>query len=206
MTASDVYGRMVGADDIGDAVVNEIRTRSDHYLAEKARQRGLPADALPPFASIDEAASAVLLPEHSYPACIVAVLGLDQPERFDGGWWSARWQVGVSVFVATGEYADLRVLVGMYAAAMRSLMVQSDLAGLARDVVMTGEAYDVATDDSGRNVGGATVVVDVHVDAVARDHVLLDPLPADPYAAPPVVPPVSQVDATVDHIDLVEDP
>jgi hypothetical protein len=187
---SDVFGRIIGADDVREALVDHIKTWSPTYLAEVSRQAGLPAGTLPTFRQYQEMVDFAELGEHQSPACVVTPSGMDDAEEYadgDGGYLDGRWTATAYVFVVGTDHDTVARLVARYCKALRALLRQQPIRGLQATVRIVGEAYNElpGSDVSDRRFrGGGAVVCTVDVEGVnaltaAISAPDLDPAPPD---------------------------
>lgn len=196
MPESEIYGPIVGGDDVEAAVLTTLQTWLPAYLAEVSRRDGRDANALPaPKAWItDDEADSFMGGNGQLPAVVISCPGLADKAVKDGGRnYRAPWAVIVGVIVKADTQENTHKLARLYAKALRWIMVQKgDHAGFARGTTWEDEEYDYGQEDDGRTLAAARVTFEVEVADVASG--LGGPLtvPADPYALVPDDPTVGE--------------
>jgi hypothetical protein len=183
------YGRILGADDVHDAMLAHLKAWTPAYIAEVARQAGLAPDALPAFRDWDVLPEASARAEHRLPSCVVTSQGMDEALEDGDGVMSGRWMVTASAYASARTSVETQRLVARYAKAIRAAVMQHrSLGGFAYDVACVGEGYADEPLDSERPdhgvLGGASVVFAIRVDAITKTFAgPLEP-PADPLTVP----------------------
>lgn len=176
-----VFGPIVSAFEIEDALVGCVRKWIRDYLAEVQRQRHLEPDGLPEFRSIVAAGDISKFPEDQLPSLMIASPGLDTTgsrgrlEAHGDGGYVARWRVECnSEISARGNRQALR-LARLYTAAVRTLLVQqaldrddADDALELRRVEWTGERYDLRDSTTDRTRAAGTTILAVEVAEVTN--------------------------------------
>lgn len=203
---SGVIGPIVGGDTVGDAVLAQLKLWMPTYLAEISRQRGLPADTLPPVASWDLLSPGQRLIEWKSPAVAVSPMRIDRirggiAARIGGGTdpdvsadqtLSVGMLVTVNFLVESTDHQATFRLAARYAAAGRATLLQHPrLDGLSKTIELVEEGFQgLQTRDKSRFQGGAAVAIRVHINDAMRvrpDGLEIDP-PADPLTGPPDAP------------------
>jgi hypothetical protein len=148
-----VYGPLIAATDIEDAIQAVLQEWIGGYLFELERQHGLEVGALPEPRSWITSAQIEKFPEDQTPCVVITSPGtLDEPAADGRGLYRARWRIDIATqAVAGGNRIALR-LARLYTAAMRAVAVQHQDAGLARRVDWLGESYDVLDSADDRTV------------------------------------------------------
>lgn len=185
MSAANLFGRIVTGKHVRTAMRDHLQLWLPSYLAEIARDDGRDGGALPLFRSW---VSALDMPdgkwiEDQMPSCVIVAPGLfDDPTKHRGV-YTARWAVSVGCVISGQDRENTFDLVELYAAAVRSSVVQnSALGGFATATDWVGERYDDIPNDMARTLGAGTVqfVVEVQgsIDAAEGPYTpLADPVP-----------------------------
>jgi hypothetical protein len=192
-----IYGPIVTGQDVRDAAEATIKLWLPAYLAEVGRQKALDSP-LPLFRSYNPALTFSDRAEYEQlPQCIIVAPGLAAPPRRDGRAYEATWAVGVGIVAMADTWEHTLVLGELYAAVVRSIMVQHrSLGGVATNTVWTDEKYDQIEGDNESELVGAIVNFDVTVENVVDSG-------AGP-TSPPEQPGTSQQWPQVKTIEIVE--
>lgn len=198
---TSVYGEIITGTSVRRAAEATIRRWFPGYLAEVARQTGWDGPALPSFRSYVTSTDVDRMVEDQLPSCIIVAPGLaDAPIRHGDGKYSAMWIVNMGVAVSGQDRENTMELAEMYAAALRTIMLQRrSLGGFAQGVEWVGEGFDELDRDDVRTlcVGYVQFLVDVAgiVDIYQGP---TDP-PVDPTDDPGEWPTVGSVSVTVEQ-------
>ena len=169
MNGDSIYGRMVSASDVEDAVLAQLQTWLADYLMEVERYHQLEVGSLPMPRSWVVSSEVEKFPEDQLPALILASPGLTEPPLADGrGIYTARWQMTASVMVSVrGNRLALRIA-RLYALAVRgALLQQQSLPELpARRIDWMDERYRLLDSIDDRTVCISEVEVGVEVSDV----------------------------------------
>ena len=163
---SSLYGRLISALDVEQALAARVTARFGDYLHEVERQHGLELDALP-------APRAVLIaperfPEDQLPAIVVGSPGTaDLPAATGQGLYAVRWELVLTIHVAAADGA--LKLVKLYALALRALAVQQP-SPLFMGVDWVNERYRPSNLVGGRSYCTADVTLEVQVPDVTDRH------------------------------------
>lgn len=195
----DLYGPILGLDDVAAAVEAFLQRWLPGYLAAVARRHD---QALPAIADFDLAGAELPdLAERSYPAVVISSPGVEfdlGAGQLDGG-----WLVAVTVYVQASSRRAARTLVGRYVKAARAAVMQHrSLDGFASTTFAERESYAVVPDTAlnGFRAGG-TLLLRVWVAAVTDLHGGPDEPPADPAADPGDAPAVATVGVAVEPLE-----
>lgn len=176
------FGQILTGPQVEAAVLQTLRLWTPHYLDELGRQLTLP-NALPAPRSYRVWSDQEHWPEDQTPAVIVVCPGIvkDSPTRNPTG-YDATWRVSAGCVVTAVDQVHVRHNAGVYAAALRSALVQHpSLGGRALATRWRGE--DIVQDaESGRTT--ALAIADFEVDVAD----VVDPQ-AGPLQVPDPVPP-----------------
>lgn len=162
---SSLYGRLIAAVDVEQALKARIDARLDAYLDEVERQHGLePGTLQRPRAFV----VAERFPEDQLPAIVVESPGTtDLPEPDGHGRYIARFELVLAIHVAAGDGA--LELAKLYALALRALALQQPSA-LFMGVDWISERYPRPELVGGRTFYTAEVALEVQVPEVLDRH------------------------------------
>lgn len=206
MTGS-VFGPMLSAHVVEDAVVDTVALWLPTYLAEVERQQGLPPGGIARPASLSTRSLFEVRAEESLPAIVVVSPGTaGTPERAGDRTQRAQWVVDVVAVVSAPTDVLTRRMGQLYAAALRTLLLQrSSLGGVAaRGLTWLGDSYTPIPSEGARTIYGAAVQVLVRMDAVVDGWG--GPPPAsepgeDPLTPWPSWPTITDVGITVERTE-----
>lgn len=179
-----VYGPLVTANDVEQAVLDTIRKWERDYLRAVALHAGQQSGSLPAHKAHVTYIDLDKYPEDQLPACVVqAPAILEVPGRRAKS-YTTRWAVGVGSIVRGKTPAQTLRLAQLYAAAMRTLLIQKgSLGGFAQGTTWIDESYDDAlTVADQRTVAAGVIALAVDVYGVV-----------DPSAGPTNPTPEDQV-------------
>jgi len=150
---NSVYGPIVAATDVEDAVRDILQKWIAGYLFETERQHGMPVGELPVPRSWITSAAIEKFPEDQVPCVVITSPStLDQPAADGNGLYRARWRIDVATQAVAGGNRIAPRLARLYTAAMGLCAVQHQNSGLARRVDWLGERYDVLGSEDDRTV------------------------------------------------------
>lgn len=147
--ATNVFGPAIIKTDVEAAVIATLKLWFPTYLAEFERRTGRDHGVLPPPRSWLPTNT---MPRHfagPFPAVIVISTGIpEKPVQQGDGTLTAWWDVNVAIIVKANEPAASRELSGIYAAALRLMLLQKQsLDGFAAQIEFNAEADDAVPDD-----------------------------------------------------------
>jgi hypothetical protein len=201
----DIFGDIVDADTIEQAVLTTLKDWLPAHLRHQERRKALAAGTLPdpkswPVTSeFDMDANALL------PAIIVESPGTG-PVRHDRGVYSVTWRFEIAVVLGDRHEREARKLAALYIAAVRGALAQNRTLGgtveACRWVGPDDHAYGITEKRAQRAIYGTAFEVDVR-DVVNARLGPTDP-PADPADPPNPDPSPTDADITVTATDLEE--
>lgn len=217
-----LFGRLVGAHHVEDAVVNVLTYWYPTYLHEAERVSGLVPGTLQLPRSIRVSSEQATMPEDHTPALIVRSPGVTDIPGVNGArQYQARWVIEVGVLVSAigtmdnGTPRALR-LARIHALALRACVVQQpdtpDVIPGGRNVLFrrdwVDETYDTLPSVDDRTICLATVRVDIEVpDVLTSDAGPIEPIaPPDPPDVTPPVPSPEWPVAVIHDIELIKIP
>lgn len=185
MSSTNVFGPIVTGKQVRLAMRSHLQAWFPSYLAEVARGDGRDPSAVPVFRSY---ASLLDMPdgrfvEEQMPSCVIVAPGLLEMPMKKSGVYIARWAVNVGAIVSGQNKENTFDLSELYAAALRSAVVQNPgLGGFATATDWLGERYDEIPNAMDRTLAAGTVQFRVEVQSAidARggpDAPLADPIP-----------------------------
>ena len=185
---SEVFGRMLSASQIEEAVVAAMKKWYPTYLREQENQMELPEFTLPiPQNYSDRNKFDMEAPEELPKIVVIAPGTVGAPRKGGGGIYSAVWRLGVGIAIGADNEVDANRLVKAFGAATRGLMMQSSELGPlgAIDIEWTDELYeDLPVPNAVQLVKAASLYfnIDFH-DVITRGHGPLVP-DSQPYTIP----------------------
>jgi len=181
-----VFGPMVGASDVREAMSATVQTWAGAYIAEMAALTGA---ALSPFQSWKVLYEYRTLPASEAPACWVTCTGTHgRPERQGNGRYMADWAVDVSVVVNGTTWDEAADRTAAYVTAVRTAILQhGSLGGLAQSTTWLGERYTAVDHSATRTLGVGLIAFGVRVDNVVN----ASAGPATPTAGPALAPTIA---------------
>lgn len=199
-----MFGPIVSGRTVRLAMQSHLKLWFPTYLAAVARSEGKDPSTYPVFRSW---VSSLDLPdgkyeEHQMPSCVIVTPGLlEEPERLSGKLKTV-WAVSVGAVVSGQDRDNTFELAEMYAAAVRTAVMQhTSLGGTVEGVDWIGERFDDIPNDMLRTLAAGSVHFAVEVYPTLElgagpDEPLVDPIP-DPGVAATFV----SVDATIEGAD-----
>lgn len=186
MSDLSIYGRIVTAPEVEQAVTAVIEERIEEYVARMERHAGRNVKSIALPKSYITKNDLDHWPEESLPSVVVTAPGLDGPPKMEGdGSYRAKWLVGVGVVVGATSTSKAIELSKLYGAAVRELLIQnSSLEGFSEGITWENEKYDDLGDQDSLNLAAASVIIGVEVRGVAnRSGGTMEP-PKEPYEEP----------------------
>jgi hypothetical protein len=185
----DLFGPIVTGVDVEAAVEATIKMWMPTYLAEVAHQAGRARDDLKSFVTYLPMTDLMWWNDTGVPACLIVAPGTIEEPRRRSPAYDAAWSVTVTAIVSAPDTRATYALAGIYAAALRALILQHpSLGGFASSVNWISERYDPLEAQASRSLGAGSVQFAVYVDDVTSWR-----------SAGPVTP---LVDTTMDPGDL----
>lgn len=181
--ALPLFGQLISASDVEDALLELLRLWMPDYIYELERQHGIPVATLPAPRSYIATTDVNRMPEEQIPSVMVANLGTSGvPEGRGDGRYDAQWRFDIGVqCVVRGNREALR-LARLYAAAARAVALQQGQKTWDR-VIWVGERYGVLESVADRTTCVGVTTVDVLVPDVVNRHA--GPIePLGPYPDP----------------------
>jgi len=183
---TSIYGDIITGIDVEKAAADTIQLWLPDYLAEVGAKYGFARGTLPVFRSYVPALTIDKFEEDQTPSCVIVAPGtLDVPERRQGA-ANVRWSLGIGCVVSGKDRDNTRLLAVIYAAAVRTMLLQkSSLGGFAEGVNWISERYDSlpASAEMARTLGAGVLQFGVDVNKVSLTSG--GPMaPVDPAVAP----------------------
>jgi hypothetical protein len=198
-----IFGTIITGRGVRLAMQNHLQLWFPSYIAEVSRSEGFDPATMPLFRSW---VSALEMPdgkyeEHQMPSCVIVAPGLlGEPEK-RGGKAIATWAVSVGCVVSGQDRESTFTLAELYAAAVRSAVVQnSSLGGFASATDWLGERYDDLPNDMLRTLAAGSVQFAVEVQGAVMPSEGPDVSPVDPIPDPAQRATFVQVDATIEGV------
>lgn len=198
MSDLEVFGPLVLATDVEDALEVTLKKWMATYLGFTERHIGKPANWLPAPKSYTVTSDFDAFPEEAVPAVLLICPGIDKPLMDGKREYRAVFPVRVGIRVESRDRRASERLAKYYAGALRSLLVaKGSLGDFAEATTWTGEEYGThVSDRSQRTFGSADIKLNIEVRKVVKRLTG----PAEP-AKDPSVPPLAW--PTVAHITPV---
>jgi len=181
----EVYGRLIDATQVEDAVEDSLKLWLPAYIAEVERQNSMDPQSLPLPASYSRVNEFYKWSEDQLPAVLIVSPGLAPtiPKMKGNGIYHCWWRVGVAIIAAGQDRETTRMLAKRYTAAVRGALLQH--AGLgdfgAEGITWNGERNSDVPDDSTRTLGSGACTFDVEVSEVVNARLGPSTPPDDPY-------------------------
>lgn len=193
-----IHGEVIGADDLRLALKQHLALWTPAYIAEVARQLGLPADALPMFRSYEIRTDDVFEDRQNLPGVNVRCDGFTA-QRKSGRTVRATSTVVVQVFVTSTSEENATQLVGRYLKAVKLAVVKHPrLGGIADGVLWELDRYTPPRTRQRLVASGGASVFTVTVPDAMHITPGADEPPADPFADPGDWIPATDLELTVD--------
>lgn len=165
----DIYGQILSARDVRQALLNTIQTWSPQYIAEIATVTGLP---LQPFGSWEAVYDNRALPPDQTAACWTTCTTTDPkrpPRRQGDGIYSTVWIADANIVCYGTTWDEAADLIAAYTSAVRALTVQQgSLGGFASNTRWLGEASKEIEHQRTRTVQVATISFAVTVNGTVN--------------------------------------
>lgn len=166
---SNMFGPIITAGEVRQAIQDTIMLWMPDYLYEVGERNGFDRGDLPLFQSFAPMIVWDKFEEDAIPACLIVAPGtLDVPQK-RGGKMNVRWGVGIGCVVSGQDREGTWKLGEIYAAAVRTLLLQHpSLGGFASGVNWISERYDQLPSDSARTLGAGSLQFGIDVEGVAE--------------------------------------
>jgi hypothetical protein len=195
----DIFGDIVDADTIEQAAKQTLQAWLPAHLAHQERRRDLQMRSIAHPRSWPTVSEFDPEPHEQLPSIVLVSPGTTGEIHRDGsGRHSATWRLDIIAAVASSTEPEVRRLAGVYAAAIRGVLVQNpELGGVAARTRWMGEDYAVGTTHRGPR---AMVEVSFEIDVDDVVDARLGPLapPPDPYD-PGALPEIENATLTVER-------
>lgn len=182
-----VFGQIIDADQVEQALRTTLQTWIVPYLAEAERQLEFTPRTLPAPRSWPLVSEFDIRPHEQLPAIIIASPGTANEPEHDRGIYRATWRLEIAVAIADTTETAARRLASIYIAAIRAIVLQR----LARDHELVDTAIWTGPDDHAVGVtdtGGQRAIYGTTFHIVVRSVVNARKGPAappdDPYEPP----------------------
>jgi len=143
---NEVFGRILSASQIEEAIEALLKKWFPTYLAEQARQMDVSHNILPAPQNYTNRNSFDALQGEKIPKVVVIAPGLqDSPTRVGGGQYRAIWRLGVGVATGGKDEQSANLRVKAYGAAARAILPQQQSDTNIPGLVQTrwvNETYD----------------------------------------------------------------
>jgi hypothetical protein len=198
------FGHMISGYDVQEAVKRTTRRWSDDYLAEIARLAGRARGDLPSFRSYKRAiALDDKRVEDQLPCCLIIAPGTIETPVKRSKQIDARWELGFGIVLQGQNEDNLWQNVQLYAAAMRTMLLQkSSLGGFALGVNWISERYDQLRSANVRNLMAGTLHFGIDVPKVSHPERGPQEPRVDVTQPPEEWPTVAEVDVDIVPLDL----
>ena len=196
-----IFGDIVTGADVEAAVQATIERWMPDYLAEVGAKYGYARGSLPLFRSFVPSLTIDTFEEDQTPSCVIVSPGtLSNPEKRQRA-MHARFALGIGCIVSGKDKDNTRLLARIYAAAVRTLIIQKPSLGeFAEGVNWISERYDAITalESASRTLGAGVLQFGVDVGYVNQAYG--GPMaPTDPTVPPGDWPEVEKVVLTIDQ-------
>ena len=165
-----VFGRIMTARDVEQRCLDRLKLWSPTYLAELERQTGRTPGSLPTVRAWTFANDFEKWVEDQLPAVLLLSTGLsDEPKKDGRAVWRGNWAVGLACIVSTSDLNNTSALARLYAAALRTVLLQHPPEGCF-GITWRGEQYDDIQQIEGRSISAGQVIFDVEYNEVVSDY------------------------------------
>lgn len=201
---TDIYGPIITRQDVEAAFLQTVKTWLTVYLYELERRGGRDVGSIARPKSWNVQAESRIWPEDQLPAILVVSGGLaDQPTKDGDGLYRAGWSVGLMVVLSARTVSEAGELVGLYTAAVRTLIVQHpSLGGLATATEWRDESYNNAPVEVQRTGQAGLLEFSVYVDDIVSTRGGPATPPPDPTIEPGDWPLVQEADVLIQKESL----
>jgi len=211
-STSDIFQRIVSANQVEEAVRDTLKLWMPVYLQEMELQLGRTRKKVPVPRSFMVAGELEQLRENQLPGILVQSPGLTGVPWHDGeGMYTATWRIISTALVSALDQESTRAVAKLYGAAMRGILVQKPTLGeFAINTKWTSESYnDLPTPDGERNLTLVSIWCEVTVEDVVNKmggpRTYPTPDPPDPATQPGSQwPLVEEVDIDVE-LEAIDD-
>lgn len=199
----DVFGQILTAREVRQALLTTIEYWSTTYIAEVAAITGL---SMAPFGSWEAIYDVRALPADETAACWVTCRTTNPkrpPQRQGTGIWWGHWLAEANIVAYGGNWDEAADLIAAYLGAVRTLVLQhKSLGGFATDTVWMGEATKEIEHTPRRTIETGVVQFDITVAGLSCEGFG----PAEPLTAPGTQPgpTVETVSTTYEQSILVQ--
>lgn len=200
MTDPDVFGDIIDADTIEQAVRDTLQAWLPAHLAHQERRKGLPQGTLPQPRSWPTVSEFDLEAHEQLPAVVIVSQGsTGTPERNPKGEYRKTWRFEIAAVIGDKTEREARKLGALYLAAIIGALVQNQtLGGVAescRNVGPDDHAFGTTERRAQRAIYGTAF--EVTVKAAFNDRLGPATPPDDPYHPDPFPPSPLEAEITV---------
>ena len=159
-TISAEVGPMITGNDIEQALIAVLKAWLPSYLAEAERQHGWPVGKTPaPRGYVQTGVALEKWPQDQLPCIVIMAGGINTKPRVEGspGTLTAIWNVQVGAIFSSAWGDSSRAHSQLYAAAIRTCLIQRPLESVRAEVDYQGEIYDLLDFDEGRTYSASVV-------------------------------------------------
>lgn len=163
-----IFGRIITRHHLENAAKLTLQTWLSTYLAEVERQSDVVAGSYERPRSYTTSNDFEKFDEAQTPAIIIVSSGIiGTPVKQGDGTYRTTWALGVGVVCSGSDEGDVRTMVNIYTAAIRTLLVQRPSLGqFAQGLNYEDEKYDEVTGAKRRTLQAGYVACSVEVDNV----------------------------------------
>lgn len=192
------FGDVVASGEVEDAARATLQAWLPSHLDHQRRRRSLPAGGVPRPRSWPTVSEFDPEPHEQLPSVVLVSPGTtDVMQAGAEGDVSATWRLEIVAGVAGRDEPQARLLAGIYAAAIRSALIQNGSLGIGARTRWTGEDYAVGATNRGPRAL-AQVSFTVEVDDVVNVGAGPAVPPPDPTAPPSDDPTASSATVTIE--------
>lgn len=196
---TSTLGPFLGAPHVRQAVLATLAAWGPLYVAEASRQSGFDLPGFKDFVNEPLMSPETVGERPRYVVAVPRTMGV--PERHGTGKYRATWDAQIALWMWGGDYQETQDKLGIYAIAVRQLMLQHpSLGGFAQNTSWRGDAYLEVSATSFRTWGQATVQFAVAVESVVDAYAGPATPPVDPTAAVPAAPAWNSTQLTVNPL------
>lgn len=182
---SSVFGKIIGKEQVEQAVEATLKKWMTTYLAEIERQRGIPPRSLPEIRNYTNVNEFEKWPEDQLPLVVIISPGLggEKPRMEGDGTYTAKFLIGLATVVSADTQENTSKIAGMYGAAVRACLAQQqDLGGISTGIEWQDERFDDIPNEERRSLASVQEVFLVEVPGIVNERDGLMAVPDDPYA------------------------
>lgn len=194
MSDLEVFGPLVIATDVEDAIEATLKLWMATYLERMVRHIGKPAGWLSAPKSYTVTSDWDHFPEEAVPAVLIICPNIDKPLMDGKREYRATFPIKVGIFVEARDRRSTERLAKYYGGALRELLLQKgSLGDFAIATTWEGEEYGTCVSDhSQRTFGSAEIKLAVEVRQVVRRLAGPGTVPANPKIPPAAWPLVTK--------------